>query len=104
MQKNIYLARQEETSLYKIGITKNKPLLRVKQLQTGNANPIILVETFVTNHNFIMETALHAHFSLKKREGEWFELSDDDVKNFKSLCMEKEATMDFLKKNNYFWS
>ena len=103
MLKNIYLARQQESSLYKIGITKNSPKQRIKQLQTGNAVPLVLVETFRTNHDYTMETALHAHFMLKKREGEWFELSDEDVKEFQSICEKKEVTMDFLKKNNHFW-
>ncbi len=42
------------------------------------------------------------NFQLKKREGEWFELTDEDVKTFTILCEEKEATMNFLKQNNYF--
>ena len=104
MKKNIYLARQSETFLYKIGITKNKPKERLKQLQTGNAAPLILIEVFQTVHSFTMETALHAHFISKKKEGEWFELTDDEVKGFISICKEKEATMDFLKQNNHFWS
>lgn len=103
MTKNIYLARQQETSLYKIGITKNKPSKRIKQLQTGNAAPLELVASFPTVHDFKMETALHAHFQLKKREGEWFELTDEEVKTFTILCEEKEATMSFLKQNNHFW-
>lgn len=102
-QKTIYLAKQSDSHLYKIGITKNKPKDRIKQLQTGNANPLILIETFVTSHDFKMETALHAHYMLKKKEGEWFDLTDEDVKNFRSLCTDKEATMDFLKLNNHFW-
>lgn len=101
--KSIYLAQQQDSNLYKIGITKKEPKKRIKELQTGNGNPLVLIESFKTKHDFKMETALHAHFNTKKREGEWFELSEEDVKNFASLCNDKEATMDFLKKNNFFW-
>lgn len=104
MKKNIYLARQKETSLYKIGITKNDPKLRILQLQTGNAIPLELVETFQTSHDYKMETALHAQFSLKRMEGEWFELSQEEVDSFFDICSRKEETMNFLKKNNHFWS
>ena len=103
-KKNIYLARQEGTSLYKIGITKNDPKLRILQLQTGNAAPVELVESFQTSHNFKMETALHAQFSLKRREGEWFELSQEEVDTFFDICSRKEEMMDFLKNNNHFWT
>lgn len=103
MKKNIYLARQEGTNLYKIGITKNDAKKRLKQLQTGNAAILELVETFQTKHDFTMETALHAEFQSKKREGEWFELEQADVDSFWDICTNKEATMDFLKANNHFW-
>lgn len=103
-KKNIYLARQEGTSLYKIGITKNNPKDRILQLQTGNAIPLLLVETFETAHDFKMETALHAEFSTKRMEGEWFELSQAEVDSFFDICSRKEETMNFLKKNNHFWS
>lgn len=104
MLKIIYLARQEDSDLYKIGITKKTPEKRLKELQTGNAAPLLLIEQFQTKHNFKMETALHAEFASKRMEGEWFVLSEDDVKKFISLCEEKEAAMDFLKKNNFFWN
>lgn len=104
MKKNIYLARQSNSDMYKIGISKKDPLLRLKELQTGNAIPLELVQQFETKHSFKMETALHSEFQSKRLEGEWFILSESDIKNFLLLCEEKEVTMDFLKKNNHFWN
>ena len=98
----IYLLKQENSNLYKIGVTKNTSK-RIKQLQTGNAIPLELVETFQTSHDYKMETALHAQFSLKRMEGEWFKLSQEEVDSFFDICSRKEETMDFLKKNNHFW-
>lgn len=103
MQKNIYLARQENSSLCKIGITKHDPKQRILQLQTGNAAPLILIETFVTNHDFLMEASIHAHFKLKRKEGEWFDLTNEEIEEFRTICEKKEALMDFLKENNHFW-
>lgn len=99
----IYLLKQENTNLYKIGITKKNPKLRILQLQTGNAIPLILVETFETKHDFKMEKCLHAEFSLKQKIGEWFELDDYEVDSFFDICSRKEETLNFLKKNNHFW-
>lgn len=101
--KNIYLAKQNNSDLYKIGITGKSPEKRLKELQTGNAVKLILVDKFQTKHGFLMETAMHAIFKLKRKEGEWFELSEEDVLNFQEYCKEKEATMDLLKSSNYFW-
>ncbi len=103
MIKKIYLARQEGTDLYKIGITKNDPKKRLKQLQTGNAGKFELVESFETKHDYKMETALHAHYQMRLVSGEWYVLSNEEVAKFISVCEDKEATMDFLKKNNNFW-
>ncbi len=107
MKKNIYLARQDGTNLYKIGITKKNPEERISELQVGNANHITLVESFCTKHDFKMETALHAEFqSNKVKEGgdEWFELEQHHVDSFGDICISKESIMDFLKKNNHYWA
>ena len=103
IKKKIYLARQENTNLFKIGISKN-PKNRILTLQTGNANKIILIETFETKHGFNLETALHQDFYKDRLEGEWFELNENQIKTFLPLCKEKESLFDFMKKNNYYWN
>lgn len=42
----IYLIRNRENLTYKIGVTKNDPEKRVKQLQTGNSDELDLLYTF----------------------------------------------------------
>jgi hypothetical protein len=99
--KNIYLVQQEGTQLYKIGITKKDPKVRIKELQTGNANPIILVESFQTKFDFQAEAGVQAHYKSKKVSGEWFELTEDDVKIFYSVCERMEHSFEILKTNSY---
>lgn len=103
MKKNIYLARQDGTNLYKIGITKKKPEVRIKELQTGNGTKLIVIAEFVTAHGFKMETALHEVYKSKKVHLEWFELEDEDVSLFLDYCEKKEEAISFLKKHNHFW-
>lgn len=97
---NIYLANQEDTNLYKIGVTKKNPLTRLKELQTGNANNIILTESFTTKFDFKLETALHGYYKQKQVNSEWFELEDDDVKLFYSVCEMFEHNFKILKDNH----
>lgn len=99
--KNIYLVQQEGTDLYKIGITKKDPKVRIKELQTGNANPIVLVESYGTRYGYKMEAGVQAHYKMKKVSGEWFMLSEDDVKIFYSVCERLENSFKVLETNLY---
>lgn len=78
--------------IYKIGNSKN-PEIRVKGVQTGNPFKVIVLDLFATKRATKVETALHNMFASHKvtedemkLEGEWFKLSSDEVKNFKTLC------------------
>lgn len=104
MKKNIYLAHARDTDLYKIGITKKDPAERLKQLQTGNANELVLVESFETGYDYKMEAGVHAHFKMKKVSNEWFTLTEDDLKLFYSVCERLEATFKILEEQNTYLS
>lgn len=82
----IYLAKQQGTELYKIGVTKKDPLLRLKQLQTGNPTPLQLVESFETKFDYKLEAALHKYFMTENVQDEWFELSEEMVADFLNQC------------------
>jgi len=92
----------EYETLYKIGFTKNKNTLRqrVKQLQTGNPNKIKMVEFFGSEHGRKLETTLHNIYSIKRLEGEWFNLEEYDVEHFIESCKKIEQNFDMLLENN----
>ena len=87
---------------YKIGYTKNQDISkRIKGLQTGNKDRIKCVTFFETNHGRKVETALHNLLSYKNQGGEWFNLTLDEVVNFKSFCKKLESNFDALLEGTY---
>ena len=87
---------------YKIGVTRGSVESRIKKLQTGNAGEIYLVNTFQTEHPFVLEKMLHTRFFEDKRLGEWFELTDDEVIDFTKTCEKLQKNIDALKDNYFF--
>lgn len=85
-------------TLYKIGYTRNKNTLkkRVKQLQTGNPNKIRMIDNFETEHGRKVEITLHQIYSMKRLEGEWFELESYDVEMFLESCNKLEKNFNIL--------
>lgn len=45
---------------------------------------------------------LHRNFSNKKIINEWFELNDDEVKNFITTCQKYNDILESLKNNPFF--
>lgn len=94
----VYLIRSSENSYYKIGSTKdiNK---RIKQLQTGNADKIYLIDKYESDNAFKIERALHNFFSYKNKMNEWFEFGIEDEIKFKELCLQIDNNLRYLEKN-----
>ncbi len=65
--------------IYKIGISKNHPRYRVKQLQTGNPNIITLVKFYRRKDYQELETRLHRRFHKQRVSGEWFNVKLEDI-------------------------
>jgi len=100
----VYLLSEEGDNLrYKIGFTKNSTLKRIKQLQTGNSDPIVVVYTYKTLNYKKLEHMLHAYYGTKNRRLEWFDLTDDEVLGFLDKCLEFDKLIDYLKDNNPFY-
>ena len=92
-----------DNRMYKIGVTKGKRVSdRIKKLQTGNGNKITEVTSFWSSRPFKLESMLHNRFYDKREEGEWFLLSEDDVKNFTYLCEMYQRNIDALEENPFF--
>lgn len=98
----IYLICDPSNNLFKIGTTRNLCSKRMKQLQTGNPTELHIVSIFETEFPFRMESMLHNKFANKHVLNEWYELSADDVNNFKGTCHEQQDIIMSLINNPFF--
>lgn len=73
---------------YKIGITKDNVDKRIKQLQTGSPNELVLLNKYESKNYKKLELFLHKKYNKYSTDGgkEWFELPNDIVISFKSEC------------------
>lgn len=94
----VYLIKTIEDNKYKIGKTNNINK-RLKELQTGNSNELILVDSYYSKYSSKVESALHNFFKHKNIINEWFEFDQDDINKFKQLCKQTEENLIFLEKN-----
>jgi hypothetical protein len=87
---------------HKIGISKNEPNLRIKQLQTGNPNNISLLKQYYSKNHFKVEQWLHRKYSNQTTEAknEWRILTDEQVFSFIDDCKEADENIKFLLENN----
>ena len=76
--------------MYKIGVTRGTIERRIKKLQTGNSSELYIVDYFQTEHPFFIEKWMHIKYYNKKILNEWFELTMEDMKNFRSNCQRFE--------------
>jgi len=64
---------------YKIGISFN-PEQRIITLQTANPFKLKIILEKEVNDAFKIEQTIHEAFKEKRLEGEWFSLTDDELK------------------------
>jgi hypothetical protein len=105
MKGYVYLLLEvdiEGNERHKIGISKNHPDKRVKQLSTGNSNKISTLNYYESANYKKIERLFHKKFLTKKTEAknEWFNLTDEDVNNFISSCEKYDKNFQFLEENN----
>jgi len=101
---NIYLISSETNGqkLYKIGITKRAIEVRMKELKTGNAAELAIVDSFQSKWATKIEACLHRQFKRKKISGEWFELSEQDLSDFRGKCMLLHENFDLMERSNTY--
>jgi predicted GIY-YIG superfamily endonuclease len=97
--KYVYLIQSLEDSYYKIGVSVH-PKQRLKELQTGNSSPLVLIETYQSEFAHKIERTLQRRYSHLKKEGEWFEMSISNEVSFLQECRVIDETLKMLKKNN----
>jgi hypothetical protein len=71
-------------SYYKIGLSTNVEK-RVKQLSTLPPFDVALIHKIETEDMHQLESELHERFAEKRANGEWFELSEEDLTWLKTL-------------------
>jgi hypothetical protein len=105
MTYNVYLicSEFEGRRLYKIGYTKRPIEKRIKEIKTGNGSDIYLVESFKSIWGTKIEAQLHKFFKLKKVSGEWFDLTEDDIKTFTERCQLSHDMLELITTSNTYY-
>lgn len=85
---------------YKIGRTKRNPKIRLKELKTGNSRPLEIVKVFESKWGTKIEAALHRRYSYLRGDGEWFDLSEEDIKSFEEQCAQIHRNFECLAENS----
>ena len=89
-----------ENKIYKIGHTRRPVEKRIKEFKTGNSSNLEVVNTFESKWGTKIEASLHQRFKSKQIEGEWFELSDIDIKDFNKECENLHNIFEMLSTQN----
>jgi hypothetical protein len=91
---------------HKIGVSKNSPEKRLKQLQTGNSNKLSVLKFYESKNYKRIENMLHARYSYKQTlaMNEFFKLSDDEVIGFLATCKKLDETIQLLLRENPFFN
>lgn len=92
----IYLIGIPDEGRYKIGWTKGSIQKRIIPLQTGNPKKIEVIHLFETEHYLRLERWMHGKYSSKRMEGEWFNLTIEDIMSFKDECQKGHDTIKLL--------
>lgn len=100
----VYFFRHVGLTPVKIGYTNNKsPIKRFEQFKTYAPFGAEILGFIQTNEAKKYETDLHLKYSSKRLDGEWFEISEEDVNYDINRLMSKEQ----IKEKNEFqieWS
>ena len=77
MSKQVYIATCGDNRV-KVGVSSN-PCQRMKELQTGNPNPIHLLEAYPSDNAERSETQIHKLLDCRRINGEWFDCDPDTL-------------------------
>ena len=96
---------QHGEEYHKIGVSKNPPQKRLKQLSTGNPNEIRILNAYESINYKRVEKWLHSRYCTQKTlsNNEWFVLSNEQVLSFIDTCKKADETISLLLKENPFF-
>lgn len=95
----VYLISSGEGQ-FKIGVTKRDVSKRIKELKIGNSNPLDIISVFESKWARKIENTLHKRFKHKLLDGEWFNLSDDEVRDFTKSCRKIHENIELMATTN----
>lgn len=98
----VYLIKDSSNQTYKIGVTRVMDGKRIKKLQTGNSTKLQFMFHYHTPYPFRIESMLHKRYQDYRVLNEWYELPEEDVKNFLNICSDLDEIIKSLKDNPYF--
>ncbi len=81
-QGYIYLIHCGGSTHYKIGITYNSPVQRMRELQIGCPHRLTMVMAFAVERPEVEEHRLHERFEDCRVNGEWFNLEPQAFADF----------------------
>lgn len=101
----VYLIEAElnDNKLYKIGFTRRNIEERIKELKTGNASNFTIINQYESKWGTKIEAYLHRLYDQKKINGEWFNLTNDDVKDFYSICEKIDNNFNVIEELNSYY-
>jgi len=105
INRKIYLvsAEVDGSCYHKIGYTAREVETRVKEFKTGNCSNFNIIHVYEPlDFPVTIETSLHKHFRTKKINGEWFDLTQEDVDSFLGICDELYERFKMLKEMNTY--
>lgn len=102
---NVYLicSEIEGKNLYKIGYTRREIEKRIKEFKTGNASSFYIVDSFQSEWGTKIESRLHRVFNHKKISGEWFDLDENDIKEFSKICNSLHSNFKLISTQNTYY-
>lgn len=102
MKNFVYLICSNQTGTYKVGMTKNDPEKRLRQLQTGHPYELHIVDVFASQNARYVEKMVHHEYASVNTKNEWFELTPEQVGKFRNLCEKYENIYNLMKENIFF--
>lgn len=100
---NVYLISSTSINgsiAYKIGRTKRQVIKRLRELETGNENQLVIENIFRSKWGTKIEAELHRKYCGSNRRGEWFDLNEKQVEMFINDCQAIHDKFEFLAENN----
>ena len=88
----VYIVQYNNENLYKIGVSKNTPYLRLSSLQSGCPYELKFIHIEFCDNYYDLEKKLHLKYIKFRIRGEWFKLSDKELNKLISSIEKNKAT------------
>lgn len=102
MYKVYLISSGDVEKQYKIGYTRRDVEDRVREFKTGNSNNLEVISVFESKWGTKIESSLHRKYKTKKIDGEWFDLNQEEVNNFKIECERIHDMFELISNENTY--